>query len=250
MDAWSSLGGGDVRRAGSRGLAVLLVLGTMRCAGAGFVEMWSGSQPLPDNDSSGWAYTFTSSVPDAPVSDVNVTLKLTGGFNGDLYAYLVHGSGQAVLLNRAGRDTGMLYGYPDTGFSVTLDDEAPLVGGITAPDLHLYETLSPVFDIGGGLTGLWQPDARTADPAAVVAGSPRSAFLSNFDGLPTDGSWTIFIADLSAGGVSTLESLSVVVEQVPEPSAVAAMALAGLILAWRSRRRRGRSPDPRGSRPL
>ena len=240
MDAWSSVRGGDIRRAVGRGLAVGLVLGAMRCAGAGFVETWTGSQLLPDNDPSGWAYTFTSSVPDAPVSDVNVTLKLTGGFNGDLYAYLVHGSGQAILLNRAGRDTGMPYGYPDPGFSVTLDDEAPLVGGITAPDIHLYQTLSPVYDVSGALTGLWQPDARTLDPAAVLAGSPRSAFMSSFDGLPTDGSWTIFIADLSAGGMTTLESLSIVVEQVPEPSAVAALALAGAMLAWRSRRRRRR----------
>ena len=33
-----------------------------------------------------------------------MTLNLSGGWNGDLYAYLVHNSGFAVLLNRVGRN--------------------------------------------------------------------------------------------------------------------------------------------------
>jgi hypothetical protein len=40
------------------------------------------------------------------ITDVNVGLQLSGGWNGDLYAYLVHSSGFAVLLNRVGRGTG------------------------------------------------------------------------------------------------------------------------------------------------
>lgn len=34
---------------------------------------------------------------------ITVTINLTGGWNGDLYAHLVHESGFSVLLNRTGR---------------------------------------------------------------------------------------------------------------------------------------------------
>lgn len=238
---------GGARNGWRRGIVVLLALWAAGRAGADFTESWDGSQALPDNDPSGWTYTFTPSAPVADVTDVNVTLQIDGGFNGDLFAYLVHAGGYAVLLNRTGRDTGLIYGYSDPGFSITLDDEAPLVGGVTAPDIHVYQSLSPSYDGNGRLTGLWQPDARTADPASVVAGSPRTAYLSSLDGLTSDGSWTLFLADMSPGGVSTVEGFSIDVTQIPEPSALGLAFAVGLV-AWRIRRWRTRPSDPAGLR--
>src|SRR5262245_1732778 len=67
------------------------------------------------------------------INDVNVTVNISGGFNGDLYGYLIHDSGFAILLNRVGRTGSDSFGYSDPGFSsVRLDDSA--VNG----DIHLY----------------------------------------------------------------------------------------------------------------
>src|SRR5436309_952718 len=58
---------------------------------------------IPDANPSGLASVKTISTPVVYATDVNLTLKLTSTFNGDLYCYLTHGSGHAVLLNRVGR---------------------------------------------------------------------------------------------------------------------------------------------------
>ena len=221
-------------------LALAAVLLASHRAGADFVEIWTGSVAIPDGNPSGWACTFEPSVPNAAVTDVNVMLDIAGGFNGDLYAYLVHGAGFSVLLNRTGRDTGNPYGYATQGFSVTLDDDAPLVGGTLAPDIHVYGSLSPSYDGGGRIAGTWQPDARTASPAAVTASTAgRTAFLSTFNGLDSDGSWTLFIADLSPLGVSTVQGVTIEVTQIPEPGGAAVILLGALAIRTLRRRTRG-----------
>ncbi len=240
MDAIQSGGKGTGGRA-RRALVLAAVLFASHRSGADFIEVWTGSVAIPDNNPSGWAYTFEPSVPNAAITDVNVTLDIAGGFNGDLYAYLVHGAGFSVLLNRIGRDTGNPYGYATQGFHATLDDDAPLVGGTLVPDIHVYGGLSPVYDGAGRLTGMWQPDARTDDPATVGAGTAnRTASLSTFTGLDSDGSWTLFIADLSPLGVSTVQGVSVEVTQVPEPAGAAAVLLGAIALRLLRRRRPAR----------
>src|SRR2546428_13168220 len=59
---------------------------------------------IPDNDASGVPSTlqFPSAQIDR-ITDVNVTLNISGNFNGDLYGYLSVGSGLSRLLNRTGR---------------------------------------------------------------------------------------------------------------------------------------------------
>ena len=117
---------------------------------------------IPDSSASGIASTtvFASSQI-YQMTDVEVSLTIFGGFNGDYYAYLAHDSGFAVLLNRVGRDSGSLFGYPDAGLNVFLDDQAP------DGDIHVYRsTLNPS---GGTLTGTWAPDARTADQSRTPA---------------------------------------------------------------------------------
>ena len=127
------------------------------------------------------------------ITSLQVRLEINGGWNGDLYVHLVHDSGFAVPLNRAGRDAGNPDGSGAMGMDVVLGDAA-------AADIH------PAMPGSGFVTGLHQPDGRTADPANVLDSSPRSAFLNSFAGQNPNGSWTLYLADVSAGGTSTLAS--------------------------------------------
>ena len=59
---------------------------------------------VPDNNFSGWTDTRTvGAIPAGTFTSLSVDLQLSGGWNGDLYAYLVHSSGFSVLLDRVGQ---------------------------------------------------------------------------------------------------------------------------------------------------
>ena len=137
------------------------------------------------------------------VTNVTVLLVVTGGFNGDLHAYLVHDSGHAILLNRAGKTLANPSGYSDAGFNVTFDD------GATNGDIHNYRVAlsgNPNTPLAGPLTGPWAPDGRDTDPALVLDTDSRSTTLSAFTGLNPNGRWTLFVADVDALYASTLVS--------------------------------------------
>jgi hypothetical protein len=153
---------------------------------------------------------------------------------GDLYATLVHaGGGYGVLLNRLGRRSGSPFGYSDdAAVHVTLADDA-------AADIHQYRltlTGSEAVPLAGALTGRWQPDGRTADPLSVTAASFREATLGSFAGVNPEGSWTLFIADVSGGGEYRLDSWTLAVTLVPEPGRVG-VVLALAALGWVTLRR-------------
>jgi subtilisin-like proprotein convertase family protein len=172
---------------------------------------------VPDGNVNGWSDTRTISditIPDPYITDVNVRLNISGGYNGDLYVYLTHDSGFSVLLNRVGRTSGNSFGYPDSGFNVTFSDS-----GDPAADVHNYRDI--VNPNGGTLTGTWAPDARNVDPALVLDTSTRSAFLSTFNNLDPNGSWTLFVADLSSGEISTVGEWGLDITAVPEPTSIA-----------------------------
>lgn len=179
---------------------------------------------IPDGNVTGWSDTRTISdiSGDDTLLDVNVRLTISGGYNGDLYGYLVHGSGFAVLLNRVGRTSGNAFGYGDAGLSVTFNDEAT-----EATDIHLYQTVSG-YNIGG-LTH-WRPDGRNVNPATVLDTDSRTALLSSFNGLGANGSWTLFLADVSSGAQSTVVSWGLDLEVVPEPVNVALGVFGGMAL--------------------
>lgn len=151
------------------------------------------------------------------VTNVQVQLDITGGFNGDLYAYLVSPLGQmVVLLNRSGVDESNPFGYSDAGFNITLS-------GTATNDVHYYQ--ANTYSIADGqLTGIWAADGRNIDPqsAGTVFGSATpTAGLNLYNGLnggDMNGTWTLFIADLAAGGGSpTLNSVVLTIMTVPEP---------------------------------
>ena len=103
-----------------------LVLGLCASARADFINTsyttgFANSGVVPDGNVSGFSDTRTISTGGfSTIQHVSVTLNISGGYNGDLYAYLVHSSGFVVLLNRVGRTAGDGFGYDNTGFSATL----------------------------------------------------------------------------------------------------------------------------------
>jgi subtilisin-like proprotein convertase family protein len=189
------------------------------------------NQAIPDGNPSGLANTQTLNFGSIPnfsyISDLTVTLNVSGGFNGDYYAYLVNNTGGfAVLLNRVGKTASNPVGYSDAGFSITLSDSSP-------NNIHTYQNVS---NPGGGLlTGTWAPDGRNVDPTLVVDSSPISSTLSSFIGTNPNGTWTLFLADLDYGEQGTLQNWTLTVTAVPEPSSIA-LAFLGLGLCFGMRR--------------
>jgi hypothetical protein len=168
---------------------------------------------IPDGDINGWQDTRTVSgfLGGDLITDVNVQLNISGGYNGDLYGYLVHSSGFAVLLNRVGRTSGNTYGYGDAGFTgVWLSDQGSV-------DIHNYGG-----NHGAAVgPGTWQPDARATDPATVLDTDARTAYLSGFNNLGPNGQWTLYFADLSPVYQSQITGWSLEITAVPEPVTMA-----------------------------
>ena len=220
-------------------LIAALCLSTTAFAQANFTVTtnYTVNQAIPDNDINGVSFTRNLSSPvfnfnPSNILDLNVTLNITGDFNGDLYAYITHGSGFAVLLNRVGRTASNPDGYGDDGFNIRLDDQA----GSTR-DVHTYRlTLGGALPNGTQLTGSWLPDGRNVSPLNTLDTDARTALLNSFNGLDPNGSYTLFIADLSPGGNSTIVSWGLEVT-IPEPGTIGLMALGGLLMFYFARRR-------------
>jgi subtilisin-like proprotein convertase family protein len=160
---------------------------------------------IPDGNPVG--VTFVGTVSGTPsggiVGGLTVGLNISGGYNGDLYAYLVAPNGTlVVLLNQPGVTGGNSFGYGGAGLSVTLSDSAST-------------SIQNANETGGAqFTGTYQ-----------AAGS-----LVSFNGSVADGTWTLYFADLSSGGgTSTLDSWSLDITAVPEPVNVALGIFGGLL---------------------
>ena len=197
-------------------------------------------QVVPDGSTVGLSDRRTIIADFTAVTSVTVSLNIAGGINGDLYVQLTHRSGFTVLLNRVGRTASNPFGYADAGMNIQFQAGAPAVG-----DIHEYRlTLSgsESTPLGGPLTGIWMPDGRAVDPGLSLDTDPRTALLSSFNGLDPNGEWTLFVADVDGGGVSTLRSWGLEVQGVPEPG-TSSLILASLCLCFvsaRSRRRPSR----------
>ena len=109
---------------------------------------------IPDADPLGLTRTIEVSGMTGGITNVQVSLTLEGGYNGDLYGYLSYNGQIAVLLNRVGLASTNAFGSEVAGMNVTFADGA-------ASDIHWATGGSP-------LTGTWQPDGRDHQP--VVRG--------------------------------------------------------------------------------
>ena len=107
---------------------------------------------------------------------------------------------------------------------------------VTFTDSALADIHSAISgSLGANASGTYQPDGRSADPGLVTDLSPRSLYLSGLSGQAADGEWTLFVADLAGGDVATLNSWSLSISAVPEPSS-ALLVCAALPLLLRRRR--------------
>ncbi len=167
---------------------------------------------IPDGNPSGISSIINVSGLTADIRDVNVFINVSGGFNGDLYAYLTYGNGTVILLNRIGKTAGDPFGSDSAGFLVTFDG-----AGLT--DIHGVTGGS-----GSQISGTYQPDGRTTDPQLVLDTDARGSSLASFNNLDGNGDWTLFFGDMAGGGgsgTSTLVSWGLEIQPVPEPINVA-----------------------------
>jgi len=170
------------------------------------------------------------------ISNVTVSLDISGGFNGNLYAYLVGPDGAfAVLLNRVGVSSGNAFGYANSGFNITLNDL------VNSGNVHSYQNDSPSYNGSGQLTGTWAADGKNIDPnssPSAFDSALDTAGLLNLAGGNPDGLWTLFVADLASGPPSTIVSWGLDITTVPEPPALALAGLGGmaaLVVCFRRR---------------
>jgi len=167
---------------------------------------------IPDGNPVGLVSTTTVSGLANVISSIQVNLDITGGFNGDLYAYLLGPQGGfAVLLNRVGMSSSNAFSYSDAGFNITLSSGSQ--------NIHFYQDVTNT--LGGQLTGTWAPDGRNISPGSAPNIFDTAATSANFDLFAStipNGDWTLFIADLaSGGGQTTLVSWGLTIVTVPEP---------------------------------
>lgn len=210
-------------------------------AAQGAVFTFNPGALVPEVPASGLALKETLSAAQiaGPITRLTVTLNLSGtgangAYNGDLYAYLKHGTGFAVLLNRPGKTALNPWGYGDNGLTVTFDDTLAL------PDSHTYQvTLGGAP--AGPLTGTWASDGRHVDPASVLDTDLRTAILGSFLGLEASGDWTLYLADLNGGATARLDSWALNLNApgiIPEPGVWALASSLGLLgfALWRRAR--------------
>jgi hypothetical protein len=188
---------------------------------------------IPDDTPTGLSSTIEVGSLEGAVQLVEVHLQVSGGWNGDLYAHVSHGtSGFAVLLNRPGKTASNPFGFSDAGLSITFSD-------LAAQDIHTDGSNG-----GSALSGTWQPDGRTVDPQLVLDTDERNTRLNSFAGLDPNGAWDFYIADFAGGEVSVLESWSITIStttaSVPEPGVSQLMGFGLVTLGgfwWRRKRR-------------
>jgi subtilisin-like proprotein convertase family protein len=189
------------------------------------------NQTVPDGNASGLALTTNLTGMSGTITNVSISLDITGGFNGDLYVYLDGSNGGfAVLLNRVGVTGGDAFGYSDTGFNVTFDDSA------SYNNIHFYQNFAYTLNGGGQLTGSWSSDGRAIDPLSTpstFATTQPTSLLDSFDGTDPNGTWSLFLTDLSGGGQSSLANWRLDIVAVPEPSACALLGIGILWLVWK-----------------
>lgn len=156
------------------------------------------------------------------ISQVDVHLSISGGYNGDLYGYLMLQSADgttttAILLNRVGRgETGVSsYGYAASGFdNITLSS-----AGVT--DIHTTPTPTS--------GGTYAADGRAVNPNGDFSGASATQGLGTLIGHNAQGTWTLFLADMAAGSQSTLVSWGLDVTVVPEPVTWALAGFVGIV---------------------
>ena len=211
----------------SIGLTLLLALG----AQATVVNWYSGTltSVIADNSVAGSTFNTSggswSGTPSGILNNVSVVLNISGGYNGDLYGYLVYNDGSttqtAILLNRVGGGSGTA-AASTAGFG----------GGSTSDFATLQSAGVTLSD--SGTSGSIQSVAAAAGNSYTTGGGNLN---STFVNMSSGGTWTLFLADMSAGDQSTLVSWGLNVSVVPEPTTWALLIFCGGFLVMGVARR-------------
>ena len=165
-----------------------------------------GAGDIPQANPVGLVSVGTVSGVSGRVTGMSLDLTVNGGFNGDLYAYLVapDQTTAATLLGTVGGN----FDQVGSGYQITLTGTGAGINGVAQ-------------DWGTAVTGTYQP---------VV--DLLGAFGSYLTANGANGDWRLFLANQSNGGQSALGSWNltfITTAAVPEPEQVAAISLLGLI---------------------
>ncbi len=179
---------------------------------------------IPDFPGAGLAYGLNFNFAEfISIQSVSVTLNISGGYNGDSYVYLSHGSGFAVLLNRVGANAPGEDGYSAAGFNnITL--------AMSGTDIHT---------VPAPTTG----STYASDGRADYTSNTRNNTLNVLSGANPNGDWTLYFGDEASLNTATLNSWSVDIQAVPEPTTWAGILFGTLfcgvqvVRRWRAVRR-------------
>ena len=169
----------------------------------------SGGLAIPDGSPVGVAsqMLFNQNTTGNQMIDVTVDLTISGGYNGNLYAYLISPTGTlVVLMNQPG--SAPFYA-PGSGMNnVTLGSSGTSIQ--SAPETAGVQ-LTGTYAAAGSLSNIAAPGGN--------------------DGTG-QGTWTLFFADLTrGGGQAYLDSWSLNLTVVPEPVTLALGLFVAMLLA-------------------
>jgi subtilisin-like proprotein convertase family protein len=211
-------------------MAALLLIGANARAGV-YTTATDETDPIPSGV--GLASTIASSGFIGNIGSLTVTLDISGGNNGDLYAYLSYDGVLVTILNRPGVSGGNPFGDPGSGFNVSLIDAASV-------NLNSF----------AGTAGLSTTGTFNVNGTSGNNGS--AAFGSAYNGLNPNGTWTLYVEnEVSGGESSSLVSWTLAINAVPEPTNVAlgvfgVCAVAGRLRAgWKKSRPAAKSNQER-----
>lgn len=190
---------------------------------------------IADGNQVGQSFTgqFTAASSWDRVVAAAVTLNISGGYNGDLYAYLVAPDGTlTMLMNQSSGLTGSglnnvtLTSYVLSGGQFQVNGAAGTAQTLTDSSAGNIQSAN---DSGSALTGTYQP---------IGSLSYQTVFNAQHNG-PTgphaNGVWTLFMADMVpdefGNGDHTLTSWTLNLAVVPEPVSLALGLFTVLLLA-------------------
>ena len=142
--------------------------------------------PIPDGVTTGVSDIRTVSGLGGMTMDVNVGVKITHGWYGDLIVQIEHLGTIVVMIDRAGVPSAT-FGCSADNPNILLDDEGT----------------------GGSAEALCDADADTFVDPSPPARTPNNP-LSAFDGLDPNGDWTLTVIDPAADFPGTLTEWSLI----------------------------------------
>jgi subtilisin-like proprotein convertase family protein len=203
-------------------LAVLVLALTARATLYSYTYTPGTSVTIPDANPTGVAFTMDTSgnvIPatingGAPtVQNVDVRLNISGGYNGDLYGYLV------MQPSSGGPVTALLLNHPGVGNATFGNSGSSMVVTLSSSGTTDIHNALATGDLGG----TYQPEGN----GSMTFGGANAAGAT----------WTLFLADLSGGDTSRLVSWGLDISVVPEPITYSLMIFGAVVMTVAIRRR-------------